>query len=529
MKLKASFRSIASLTTLTLFLGACSEEASGPEIKGTLINDVEGFAGVIAADEPRAAQIGREVLGRGGTAADAATAMYFAMTVSLPSRVGLGAGGVCLIHDQERGESKMLSFPIIRSEQGGSIPTSLRAIAAMQARYGISRWAELVSYGERLAHFGNPVSRSFSYDLALAEKRLRVNKRLLSRFAGKDGHLPREGNLINQFELASVLSGIRTQGAGYFYDGQLTNRYAHAATAAGMPIDPVDLRSYIPVFVDPVKVEVDGESVIVSGQAGQSGVVAGTGYALMVGYFDLEAADQDEKAVAIAEALKRAWSARGEALANGKNSLTEEGLESLAAGFNAEKASIFTRVSNARAVAGNPFSAGFSVIDRFNSAVACSFSLNGLFGAQRVAGETGVIMGKPDAENKVPVSDNLTAMLIVNEARGEVRFAGSASGGAVGASALAQVAALSKGGTVPLRDAGSNPRIHHSGQPDVAFVEQKGKEVLSILGSAGFTVRQAPEFGRVNAALCVRSADRSSNSCTAYADERGYGLAQRVQ
>ena len=45
MKLKASFRSVASLTALALLLGACSEEASGPEIKGTLINTVEGFAG----------------------------------------------------------------------------------------------------------------------------------------------------------------------------------------------------------------------------------------------------------------------------------------------------------------------------------------------------------------------------------------------------------------------------------------------------------------------------------------------------
>ena len=125
------------------------------------------------------------------------------------------------------------------------------------------------------ARFGNPVSRSFAYDLALAEKRLRVDRRLLSRYARKDGRLPREGNSINQFELASVLSGIRAQGAGYLYDGQLTNRYARAATAAGMPIQPADLRSYIPAFVDPIKVEVDDESVIVSGQAGQSGVVAG--------------------------------------------------------------------------------------------------------------------------------------------------------------------------------------------------------------------------------------------------------------
>ncbi|MFP3344798.1 gamma-glutamyltransferase, partial [Halomonas sp. SIMBA_159] len=85
----------ATIFATALFAAACTGPGDTEEARL-----ISGYAGMATADEPRAATVGREVLANNGTAADAAAAMAFTMTVTLPSRVGLGGGGVCVVSDR---------------------------------------------------------------------------------------------------------------------------------------------------------------------------------------------------------------------------------------------------------------------------------------------------------------------------------------------------------------------------------------------------------------------------------------------
>src|SRR5690606_16144077 len=113
--------------------------------------------------EPRAALVARDVLAAGGTAADAAAAGYFALSVTLPSSVGLGGGGACAVYDRRANVGEIIEFPAVASgteANAVAIPAAPRGMFALHARYGRMPIDQLILPAERLARFGEPVSRA---------------------------------------------------------------------------------------------------------------------------------------------------------------------------------------------------------------------------------------------------------------------------------------------------------------------------------------------------------------------------------
>ena len=227
----------ATLFATALFAAACTGPGDTEEARL-----ISGYAGMATADEPRAATVGREVLANNGAAADAAAAMAFTMTVTLPSRVGLGGGGVCVVSDRAEQRVEAISFLPRRTAKGGVAPGLARGLAVLHARHGARDWRQIVSPAERLARFGHLTSRAFKRDLDAGASRLNGEAR--ARYLGADGQPPEVGQKIRQPALSAVLSGIRQQGAGYLYTGQFAERLAQAATDAGQPVTKSRLNAY---------------------------------------------------------------------------------------------------------------------------------------------------------------------------------------------------------------------------------------------------------------------------------------------
>lgn len=528
--------SLAALALPTLVAAALTGCGGSGEGEGG-IGLVEGFAGIVVADEPRAAVLGRDTLGNGGNAIDAAVVMYFTMAVTLPSRAGLGSGGACVVYDSSENVAEALMFLPEAGQSGGVVPRGSRAMAALHARSGLLRWEQLLTPAENLARFGHPVSRAFARDLAAAADRIAADPAISEAFSNNAGELASEGDKVVQSDLAAVLGGLRAQGAAYFYSGVFTHRFAEAATAAGQTITVEEIRAAVPDFAEPLAVPFGDRTLYFTGPPAADGLVAAQSWEMLVDEMDLAAPGSAERAHQLAEASARAFADRadwmtadGEIRQDPEQLLASDRIERALEGYRAERHTPAGSLSpRPRAVAENPHGASFVAADRWNNVVACSLTMNGLFGAFRMAKTTGILLAAPPrAHNNGMLSPS--AAIMVNPKVEEAYFAAAASGGSAAPTALVSVMLGALVDDLPLSEAVAAPRFHHGGAPDVTFYEEGVDEAaLADLRARGHLLRLAPGVGRVTALYCPQSFKRRFEDCTFASDPRGWGLGFLVQ
>ena len=210
-----------------------------------------GSFAAVSADESRAAEIGRDILQSGGNATDAATAMYFALAVTLPSAAGLGASGACIVHDDKTKAAEAFVFPPIAAPgtingQSFSVPSGVRGIMLMHIRHGQLRWEQMVAPAERLARFGVPVSRALSRDLQAGAGLLGGDRETRRIFGKGTGGMVAEGDIWTQSDLAGTLGAIRQRGGGDFFQGTLARTLSDQVSQMGGSLPLEALRNAVP-------------------------------------------------------------------------------------------------------------------------------------------------------------------------------------------------------------------------------------------------------------------------------------------
>ena len=390
---------------------------------------MRGFLGGVAADEPRAALIARDVLSQGGNAADAATALAFALTVTLPSRASLGAGGACLAYSPKRDSvnggvpEAILFLPRPGGASGArpaAVPMLARGMYLLHARYGHAPFDSLVVPAEQLARFGTPASRALSRDIAVVAGPLAADPESAAIFV-PNGQPLRPGQQMIQPALAATLSQMRVSGVGDLYQGNLARRFAEAATAAGGGITLAALRAGLPTLAPAITIADRHDFVSFLPPPADGGLAAAAGFlALRQNPSDLAAANARALDVAAA------WRAHG-----------------------GDPMALLKAQVPAASMPALPASTSFVVLDKSGGAVACDLTMDNLFGTGREAPGTGVVLAASSTGIPAPL---LAAAIAWNKNIHAFRaaVAGSGQQGAPMAVAAGMLATLRSNQPMPV-------------------------------------------------------------------------------
>jgi len=251
----ASHSSRARLPALALMitaltLGAC-HNASAPTLP-TAPESASGYRTdlqtrhasrhMAAAANPLAAEAGREMLRRGGSAIDAAIAMQAVLTLVEPQSSGIGGGALIVLWDGQSvrtydgretapaGATEKLflqgdgqPMPFTQAQIGGrsvGTPGVLRALELAHRKHGRLPWAQLFEPAIHLAEHGFVISPRL-HRLIAADSSIRDSAEMTAYFLNADGSPKASGTLLKNPPLAAALQRIAKEGPDALYRGPI--------------------------------------------------------------------------------------------------------------------------------------------------------------------------------------------------------------------------------------------------------------------------------------------------------------------
>lgn len=412
------------------------------------VHAVPAEHGMVVAQEKISAQVGAEILRRGGNAVDAAVATGFAMAVTYPRAGNIGGGGFMVIHSADRNEDIAIDYretaPAATTPQiflgadgkpdatksrdsalGVGVPGTVAGLALALEKYGSGQFtlAQLLEPAIALARDGFIVSDDMADTLPGWHRRLARWPSSAGIFSRPDGAPLGEGDKLIQSDLAETLSAVAALGPRGFYEGPVAEKLAKAILDAGGIMTPADLKSFQAVIRAPVRGTYRGYDIVSMPLPSSGGVVLVETLNILEG-FQLPDLKQGSAASLhlLIEAMKRAYADRARYL--GDPAFVNAPIETLTAkdyaaklraGISADRA---TRSKELASAATSPREGSntthFSVVDSRGNAVSNTYTLNFSYGVGLVADGTGVLLN-----NEL---DDFTAAVGASNAYGLVGF-----------------------------------------------------------------------------------------------------------
>jgi gamma-glutamyltranspeptidase/glutathione hydrolase len=477
----------------------------------------------IASAHPLATEAGHEMLRRGGNAFDAAVAVAAALAVVEPYSSGLGGGGFWLLHRAADDYQVMVDAretapagialsmyldnggkPIpgatLQGGKAAAIPGVPAGIVHLARKYGKLPLAQTLAPAIALARDGFKVDLRYARVAKQRERFLAEGVNTARAFL--DGNqAPQPGYLLRQPQLAATLEAIARQGHAAFYRGPIAQSLVAAVNAAGGVWNLSDLEEYKVIERAPLKFSYRGATIITAALPSGGGVTLAQALNILE-QFPLSDTRDPASAHLVIEALRRGFEDRALYLGDSDfvqvptARLTAKAYaKSRAATIDPAAATPSDGLSaSAALISGGNNTTHYSVIDADGNRVGATLSINFLFGAGVVAGDTGVLLNDEmddfsllpetpnvyhlrgsDANRIAPRKRPLSSMTptFVEDSRG-VLVLGAPGGPRIVSQVLLGILDYMNQSEVDLQRMVSAPRYHHQYWPDRVEIEPDG-------------------------------------------------------
>ena len=240
--------------------------------------------GMVATSSPLPAQVGLEILKKGGNAIDAAVATAAALSVIEPTSNGIGADSFALIWYEGKlyglngsGRSPRLISGEQLLERGLSavptdgwdpvmVPGAPSAWAEAVGRFGRLPLSEVLEPAARYAEDGYPIAPNIGKQWVMGYNRF-MKAGGPEKFEGwfetfaPGGKKLSDGDVFRCQAMADTLREIGATNAESFYRGELARKMADYSERTGGWLRRNDLEDYRAEFVEPITTEYHGYDV----------------------------------------------------------------------------------------------------------------------------------------------------------------------------------------------------------------------------------------------------------------------------
>lgn len=514
--------------------------------------------GMVVGPERLAAEIGLDVLRRGGNAVDAAVATGFALAVSYPRAGNLGGGGFMLVHLAEEDRQTLIDYrekapasatrdlflnaqgEVDRqrayfSHQSAGVPGTVAGLVLAQKRYGTLPLEEVMAPAIALARDGLEVSFALNQEIAARAERLATNAEARKLFFDAEGRVPAIGARWQQPDLAWTLEQIARDGHEGFYAGEVADRILAEMKAGGGLISRADLAAYRAIEREPVRGRYKDFEVVSTPPPSSGGIHIIQILNILEGY-DLQAMGHNSAAYIhhLAEAMKLAYADRSRYLAD--PDFEPVPVDALIDKAYAERQRAL--IKPGRATPAEEIAPGkvlvdashdtthYTVADSFGNVVSNTYTLNFSFGSHIAVPGTGMLLNNEMADfaanpgqpnpfglvegeansiegGKRPLS-SMSPTMVFRE--GKPWIATGSPGGSLIITSVLQTVLNAMAFDMNIATAAAEPRVHHQWQPDKLVVEQGvSPDTLSLLRALGHNVDIAGRtLGRTQSIMLER-------------------------